>query len=57
MDFPQPRRQMRGQPPRDRGAFRIAQQDGGHRPSHQTPILPDDDFEEESSIIRFLRER
>jgi cell division protein FtsZ len=57
MDFPQPRRQMRGQPPRDRGAFRIAQQDGGHRPSHQSPILPDDDFEEESSIIRFLRER
>lgn len=57
VDFPVPRRQMRGQPQRDRGGFRIAQQEGGMRPSHQSPILPDDDFEEESSIIRFLRER
>jgi len=57
LDFPQPRRQARGQQPRERGVFRIAQQDGGSRPPHQSPILPDDDFEEESSIIRFLRDR
>ncbi len=57
LDFSAPRRSARGQQPRDRGGFRIAAADGGSRPPHQSPILPDDDFEEESSIIRFLRER
>jgi cell division protein FtsZ len=57
IDFPAPRRPARGMQPRERMPYRIAQQDGGTRPSHQSPVLPDDDFEEESSIIRFLRER
>ncbi|MGE3797351.1 MAG: cell division protein FtsZ [Thermomicrobiales bacterium] len=63
LDFPAPRRQMRGQQQRgpqprgDRGHYRIAQAETPGRPSHQSPVLPDDDFEEESSIIRFLRDR
>jgi cell division protein FtsZ len=43
--------------PRERGQYRIAATEGGSRPAHQSPILPDDEFEGESSIIRFLRER
>ncbi len=60
LDFPAPRRQQpmqRGGQPRDRGHYRIAQAEAPARPAHQSPVLPDDDFEEESSIIRFLRER
>ncbi len=64
LDFPMQQRrpqrghQQRGMPqPRGQGQYRIAQAESPVRPSHQSPILPDDDFEEESSIIRFLRER
>lgn len=57
MDFPPQRQQHRVTPMRDSGQYRIAQEPAGTRPAHQSPILPDDDFEEESSIIRFLRER
>lgn len=66
LDFPAPRRQSRGQQAprgmqqRERGQpqqYRIAQAEGSSRPMHQNPVLPDDDFEEESSIIRFLRDR
>jgi cell division protein FtsZ len=63
LDFPVQRRQQRGQQPRGtqqprgQGQYRIAQAEAPARPAHQSPVLPDDDFEEESSIIRFLRER
>ena len=63
LDFPAPRRQTRGPQqsrgvqPRDRGQYRISQSETPGRASHQSPVLPDDDFEEESSIIRFLRDR
>jgi cell division GTPase FtsZ len=58
LDFPPQRRQ--GRQPQQRGdrvPYRVAQPEGGSRPAHQSPILPDEDFDEESSIIRFLRER
>jgi cell division protein FtsZ len=42
---------------RDRSPYRVAQHEGAVRPPHQSPILPDDEFDDESSIIRFLRER
>ncbi len=58
LEFPPQRRQ--GRQPQQRGdrvPYRVAQPEGGSRPAHQSPILPDEDFDEESSIIRFLRER
>lgn len=46
-------------PPRDRGVYRISQPEPPARSaqSHNSPILPDDDWDGEASIIRFLRER
>jgi cell division protein FtsZ len=57
-----PRRPSAGrqtQPPRDRGVYRISQPEPPARSaqSHNAPILPDDDWDGEASIIRFLRER
>jgi cell division protein FtsZ len=44
---------------RDRGVYRISQPEPPARSaqSHNSPILPDDDWDGEASIIRFLRER
>jgi cell division protein FtsZ len=44
---------------RDRGVYRISQQDSQVRSaqSHGAPVLPEDDWDGEASIIRFLRER
>jgi cell division protein FtsZ len=56
----QPRRipQQRQQPQRER-LYRVSQQPEQPpvRQPHSGPVLPDDDWESESSIIRFLRER
>ena len=58
-----PRRAATGRqqppPPRDRGVYRISQPEPPARSaqSHNAPILPDDDWDGEASIIRFLRER
>jgi cell division protein FtsZ len=51
---PQPQQQSR-----DRGVYRISQQDSQVRSPqpHGAPVLPDDDWDGEASIIRFLRER
>ena len=60
MDFQQPvRRPGRQQqaPPPQRSTYRGGYNDQAARAPHQSPILPDDEFDEESSIIRFLRER
>jgi cell division protein FtsZ len=54
------RRSSRQQAPaRDRGVYRISQPETAPRSasSHSTPVLPDDDWDGEASIIRFLRER
>jgi cell division protein FtsZ len=45
---------------RDRGVYRISQQDSQVRSAQShggAPVLPDDDWDGEASIIRFLRER
>ena len=62
VEFAQPRRPRAAAPAPGReraaGQYRINASEGGSvRPPHQSPILPDDEFEGESSIIRFLRER
>jgi cell division protein FtsZ len=47
-------------PPRERErerVFRVQQDQSAPRQPHSAPVLPDDDWEGESSIIRFLRER
>jgi cell division protein FtsZ len=47
------------QPSRER-VYRMQEQQQPHPPArqpHGAPVLPDDDWEGESSIIRFLRER
>jgi hypothetical protein len=52
------RRPSRQQPQQQRQqAYRTGQNDHAPRAPHYSPVLPDDEFEEESSIIRFLRER
>jgi cell division protein FtsZ len=61
-DVAPPRRQSSSRqapPPRDRGVYRISQPEPPARSaqSHNAPILPDDDWDGEASIIRFLRER
>lgn len=60
-----PRRPATGRPAapppreRERGVYRISQPEPPARSaqSHNSPILPDDDWDGEASIIRFLRER
>jgi cell division protein FtsZ len=60
-----PRRSSTGRQPapppreRDRGVYRISQPEPPARSaqSHNSPVLPDDDWDSEASIIRFLRER
>jgi cell division protein FtsZ len=46
-------------PTRDRGVYRISQPEPAARTAqaYGSPILPDDDWDGEASIIRFLRER
>jgi cell division protein FtsZ len=62
-EMPPPRRTSNSRqpppPPRDRGVYRISQPEPPARSaqSHNSPILPDDDWDGEASIIRFLRER
>ncbi|HET9662496.1 MAG TPA: cell division protein FtsZ [Thermomicrobiales bacterium] len=51
-----PSRQQQAPSPQ-RPAYRGGYNDQAPRAPHQSPILPDDEFDEESSIIRFLRER
>ncbi|MBA3275678.1 MAG: hypothetical protein H0T72_07780, partial [Chloroflexia bacterium] len=41
--------------PRDTG--RSSAPRGNRQPAVQPPVYPDDDWETESSIVRFLRER
>ena len=50
---PQPRERDRD---RDR-VYRVQEQQPSGRQPHSGPVMPDDDWEGESSIIRFLRER
>ncbi len=61
-DFQQPTRrsarQQQQQPQRQQQqVYRTGQNDQSPRGPQYSPILPDDEFDEESSIIRFLRER
>jgi len=53
---PAPRRMTRPQPARER-VFRVSQPEPMTRQASSSPVLPDDDWEGDSSIIRFLRER
>ena len=58
LEFQQPsRRPSRAQQQQQRPNYRGGYNDQAPRAPHQNPILPDDEFDEESSIIRFLRER
>jgi len=58
---PSPRRMQTRRPQSQERVFRVqpehAPQPQQSRPQHNAPVMPDDDWEGESSIIRFLRDR